>query len=128
MLDCILNAFVCNGEVSEAAALARLDVLFKYYIDVIGMILLIKKSVLGEEPMGCADSLDGLARLYWSKGAYDEAEPLNQEALCRMPNKKKKKTRDTGVGDTFSPGFRAPDVGCRGGACCTPKVRTEACR
>ena len=34
-----------------------------------------KKSVLGEEPVGCADSLYGLARLYWSKGAYDEAEP-----------------------------------------------------
>ena len=40
-----------------------------------------KKSVLGEEPVGCADSLYGLARLYWSKGAYDEAEPLYQEAL-----------------------------------------------
>ena len=39
--------------------------------------LRIKKSVLGEEPVGCADSLDGLALLYWSKGAYDEAEPLS---------------------------------------------------
>ena len=63
MLNCILDSLVCNGEVSEAVALARLDVLFKYYFDVIGMILLIKKSVLGEEPVGCADSLDGLARL-----------------------------------------------------------------
>ena len=44
----------------------------------------IKKSVLGEEPVGGADSLDGLARLYWSKGAYDEAEPLGQEALRIM--------------------------------------------
>ena len=79
-----MDALVCNGEVSEAVALARLDVLFKYYFDVIGMILLIKKSVLGEEPVGCADSLDGLARHYWSKGAYDEAEPLCQEALRDM--------------------------------------------
>ena len=43
-----MDALVCNGEVSEAVALARLDVLFKYYFDVIGMILLVKKSVLGE--------------------------------------------------------------------------------
>ncbi len=26
-------------------------------------------------------SLDGLVRVYWSMGAYDEAEPLYQEAL-----------------------------------------------
>ena len=43
-----------------------------------------KKSVLGEEHVGCADSLYGLARLYWSKGAYDEAELLYQEALGVM--------------------------------------------
>jgi hypothetical protein len=35
-----LDVLVCNGEVSEAVALARLYVLFKYYFDVIGMILL----------------------------------------------------------------------------------------
>ncbi len=36
------------------------------------------------EPVGGAVSLYGLARLYGSKGAYDEAEPLSREALRIM--------------------------------------------
>jgi hypothetical protein len=47
-----LDALVCNGEVSEAVALARLDVLFKHYFDVIGMILLIIEVVM--VPFGLA--------------------------------------------------------------------------
>ena len=31
--------------------------------------------------MRIAVSLHGLARVYWSKGAYDEAEPLHQETV-----------------------------------------------
>ncbi len=52
MLNCIWDALVCNGEVSEAVALARLDVLFKHYFDVIGMILLIIEVVM--VPFGLA--------------------------------------------------------------------------
>ena len=37
--------------------------------------LRIKKSVIGEEHVGQASSLDGLARLYRKKGAHDKAEP-----------------------------------------------------
>ena len=47
MLNCILDSLVCNCEVSEAVALAQLDVLLKYYFDVINMILLSIEVVMG---------------------------------------------------------------------------------
>ena len=48
--------------------------------------LRIKKSVLGEEPVGCADSLDGLARLPPTTlfGRGRQADDIVRDALTSL--------------------------------------------